>query len=743
MRYIYEAKWIAPPLPVGEAVPVFEKTFAPKKTVQSATLEISAIGIYVARINAQRVGDFIFAPGWTDYRRRVQFQTYDVTDLLQADNVLSVGLAEGWRMHPSHGWFQRKMQGTRTALIAALHIVYADGEEETIVTDDSWDCRESGTRMANMYNGETFDASFSDASSRKAKEVLCDLTGADLACTGVTQFFGNEDVPFPVDVLTPQESEPVREMIRIPAKSVFTTPQGDTVIDFGQNMTGYVEFTVQGEKGHKAVMRCFEVLDKDGNVYTENLRGAQTTVTYYCDGERRTYKPEYTFYGFQYIHLQNWPEDVKAENFTAIVLFTDMKRIGHFECSDPSVNKLFENVVWGQRGNFLDVPTDCPQRDERLGWTGDAQVFCRTATYIYDVRKFFKKWLRDLACGQTADGRVEHVIPAKEWTDGGACGWADAAVICPWQVYQAYNDREVIVEQYASMRGWVDFMRAHAKGGLWQEGGTQFCDWLNLDGEEKQTSRLYLQNAYFLYSTSLLIKTGHILGVDMRTYEDAYAETCKAFHDRFIVDGRITENTQTACAEALTFGFLTDEETKTVASQLAELVRECGHLKTGFLGTPYLLHALSDNGYTELAYDLLLRHEFPGWLYSVDNGATTIWEHWDSRNPDGSMWSPGMNSFNHYAYGSVAQWMFERAAGIWHDEAHPGFNHIVFRPVTDKRLQYVTASLDTPYGKVTSHWEQTDKGYAFTFTVPAGGAATVELPGICEEIGEGTHSFTV
>ena len=724
MDHIYEAKWITSPAACGEAVYALEKTFSVEKAVKRATLQASALGVYVAQINGARVGDQILSPGWTDYRYRVQYQTYDVTGLLGKENCICARVAHGWRMH--RGGWQTNWAGnsiassaSETAFIASLFIEYEDGSTDTILTDGTWACRETGTRMANMYNGETFDATFCETFVRPAAEA-----------------------DYSPKLLTPQENEPVREQIRLSAVRVFTTPQGDTVIDFGQNLTGYVEFSICGEKGHKASIRCFEVLDKDGNVYVENLRAAQTTITYYCDGTRRTFKPEFTFYGFQYLCLHDWPEDVKAENFTAIVLFSDMKRTGYFECSDKDVNRLFENVVWGQRGNFVDVPTDCPQRDERLGWTGDAQVFARTASYIYDVRKFFKKWLRDLSCGQHADGSVEHVIPTLGWMSGGACGWSDAATICPWQIYQTYGDREVLVEQFASMRSWVDYMRTHSTGGLWL-GGDHFADWLNLDGDEAATSKPYLQNAYFLYSNSLLIRTGKLLGIDMTEYEACFDETLAAFRARFIKDGKITENTQTACAEALVFGFLNAEEQKSVASQLASLVEECGHLKTGFLGTPYLLHALSDNGYGKLAYDLLLRHEFPGWLYSVDNGATTIWEHWDSRNPDGSMWDAGMNSFNHYAYGSVAQWMFECAAGIRHDEKDAGFAHVVFSPLTDSRLTYVKASIDTVHGVCASEWRETDGGYTYTFTVPEGVTATVLLPGVREEIGSGTHTYTV
>ena len=733
MDHILNAKWICYPKNVGAAVCEFKKTVKIEKKVVRATLQASAQGVYVAYVNGKRVGNDILTPGWTDFRFRVQYQTYDITDMLTENTVFTAELAQGWRMHKTKGWFERPMKGTNTAFIASVYIEYEDGTEDIIYTDNSWTTCLSATRYSDIYNGETYDADFNDDDYLPARVVTCAFS------TEAEEIKVQKGIEYPTDILCKHEGEFVREKERFAPLSVFTTPNGETVIDFGQNLSGYVEFSIKGDKGHKASIRYFEELDKDGNVYVENLRAAKTTVTYYCDGERRTFKPKFTFFGYRYIHLINWPEEVKAENFVSIAIYSDMKRTGYFECSDKDVNRLFENVVWGQRSNFVDVPTDCPQRDERLGWSGDAQVFARTASLIYDTERFFRKWLHDLSLGQSNDGGVPHVIPNPDWIDNGAMGWADVAVICPWQVYQAYGNSWVLAEQFSSMRKWVDYMRNHSKGGLWLGGG-HFADWLNLDGDTP-TSKPYLQNAYFIYSTSLLIKTGKLLGLDMTEYEQCLKETQKAFRETFMKDGKITENTQTACAEALYFGFLSEEEAASVSKQLNELVEECGHLKTGFLGTPYLLHALSDNGYTKTAYDLLLRHEFPGWLYSVDNGATTIWEHWDSRNPDGTMWSAEMNSFNHYAYGSVAEWLIEKAAGITHDEEHPGFSHVIFKPVTDSRLDFVKASVDTRNGKVASEWKKEADGYKYTFTVPAGVTATVILDGKSTEIGEGTHTI--
>lgn len=406
------------------------------------------------------------------------------------------------------------------------------------------------------------------------------------------------------------------------------------------------------------------------------------------------------------------------------------------------MNKLFKNIIWGQKSNFLDVPTDCPQRDERLGWTGDAQVFVRTASLNFDVERFFKKWLRDLAADQGRDGCVPHVIPNISDDMGGSSAWSDAAVICPWEIYRTYGDKAVLEEQFDSMKAWIDWMRERSENGR-RSGGFHFGDWLGLDSPEGSykgsTPDDLIATTYYKYSTELFIKAAHALGRDVSEYENIPAEAAAAFRREYMENGRVKNATQTACVLALYFD-ITDDRAAT-ATQLNELVKRAGHLETGFVGTPYLLHALSDNGYAETVYDLLLRREYPSWLYPISKGATTVWEHWDGIKPDGTMWSTDMNSFNHYAYGAVADWMYGAAAGINSDPDRPGFEHIIFRPVTDRRLDFVKASIDTRRGTVASEWRRENGRIKYIFTVPEGCCASVIIGGEKHGVGAGTHEF--
>lgn len=406
------------------------------------------------------------------------------------------------------------------------------------------------------------------------------------------------------------------------------------------------------------------------------------------------------------------------------------------------MNRLFKNIIWGQKGNFLDVPTDCPQRNERLGWTGDAQVFVRTASLNFDVERFFKKWLRDLAADQGRDGCVPHVVPNIFDDMGGSSAWSDAAVICPWEIYRTYGDKAVLEEQFDSMKAWIDWMRERSENGK-RSGGFHFGDWLGLDSPEGSykgsTPDDLIATAYYKYSTELFIKAAHALGRDVAEYENIPAEAAKAFRREYMENGRVKNATQAGCVLALCFD-ITDDRAAT-ATQLNELVKRAGHLETGFVGTPYLLHALSDNGYAETAYDLLLRREYPSWLYPISKGATTVWEHWDGIKPDGTMWSTDMNSFNHYAYGAVADWMYGAAAGINSDPDRPGFEHIIFRPVTDRRLDFVKASIDTRRGTVASEWRRENGRIKYIFTVPEGCGASVIIDGEKHEVGAGTHEF--
>lgn len=698
---------------------VYLKNFRCAAKAEKAILKITALGVYEAKLNGERVGDFILAPGWTSYLNRLQVQSYDVTDMLKTENSLEVTVGQGWRAIANKRDGSDFLGYRDTALIAELTIVYADGRTESIVTDSSWTARESKLRYTNIYDGDIYDATFKAGSAR---HCIC--------------------VDLEKDMLIPQEGEKIVEHERMPALQVIKTPAGETVIDFGQNMTGYVEFRIKGTPGAQATISHGETLDRDGNFYNANYRSADAQIKFVCDGEEHIYKSALTFFGFRYIRLENWPDEVKKENFTAIVVHSDIRRTGYFECSDETVNKLFKNIIWGQKSNFLDVPTDCPQRNERLGWTGDAQVFVRTASLNFDVERFFKKWLHDLAADQGRDGCVPHVIPNIFDDMGGSSAWSDAAVICPWEIYRTYGDKKILEDQFDSMKAWIDWMRERSENGK-RSGGFQFGDWLGLDSPEGSykgsTPEELIATAYYKYSTELFIKAAHALGRDVAEYENIPAEAAKAFRREYMENGRVKNATQTACVLALYFD-ITDDRAAT-AAQLNELVKHAGHLETGFVGTPYLLHALSDNGYAETAYDLLLRREYPSWLYPISKGATTVWEHWDGIKPDGTMWSTDMNSFNHYAYGAVADWMYGAAAGINSDPDRPGFEHIIFRPVTDRRLDFVKASIDTRRGTVASEWRRENGRIKYIFTVPEGCGASVIIGGEKHEVGAGTHEF--
>ena len=709
---ILNANWIKAGESMGDVVPVFSKVIEVSDP-EKALISVTSKGVYCLYINGKRVSDYVLAPGWTVYEKRLQYQTYDVTSMLKnGENKIEIGVGFGWMMH------NKTFKDVK--VIASVEI---DGE--VIVTDESWDYASSQTLFSNMYHGETFDTT---------KEIT--VLGKAV--------IDNEESK---DVLIPQEGEIIKEHERISAKEIIVTPSGDTVIDFGQNLTGYVEFKFKGNAGDEFVITHAEVLDKDGEFYIENMRAARNEIKVICNGNERTFKPHYTFQGFRYIKLVGFTDEIKLENFTAIAVYSDMRRTGNFVCSSEMLNKLYHNIIWGQMGNFLDVPTDCPQRDERLGWTGDAEVFVKTASYNFDVYKFFTKWLKDLAADQCLDGKVPHVIPDLGWFDDeknatSSAAWADAATICPWQIYLTYGKKEILENQFESMKKWVDYLNSINTDYLWIQ-DDHFGDWLGLDAEEGSykgsTDMNLIASAYYYYSTSLVIKAGKVLGEDMTEYEEILEKIKASYIKTYLPEGKVVCNTQTACVLTLFFGLCEDKET--VTKQLVDIIKEFGHMTTGFVGTPYLLHALSENGETKVAYDLLLREEYPSWLYSVTQGATTIWEHWDGIKPDGSMWSADMNSFNHYAYGAVGDWMYGVMAGINTDENAPGFKHIIFKPQTDERIDFVEASIDTAYGTVKSEWKKVDGKIVYTFTVPTGAVATAYIGEEKYAIGAGVHKF--
>ncbi|MDR0405643.1 MAG: glycoside hydrolase family 78 protein, partial [Clostridiales bacterium] len=701
-----QAKWIASAFDAGSTCPVFRRAFTSEKAILRAALTITAVGCYNAYINGKRAGNFILAPGWTAYDKRVQVQRYDVSDMLARSNILDIEVGEGWRLGRMTCYSKRVYSPKQPAVIAELEIEYQDHTRETIVSDENFTAAKSQIIFSGIYDGELYDARQREYEWTPAKVI--DLSKASLIW---------------------QEGEIIAEVQRLKPAAVTFTQAGDAIIDFGQNLTGYVEFTTRAPSGTLIELYHAELLGKDGDLYTENLRTAKQRIQYIAGGGTAVYKPRFTFQGFRYVRVENWYGELNPEDFTAIVVHSDLKRVGDFSCSNAKVNKLYQNIVWGQRGNYLDVPTDCPQRDERLGWTGDAQMFIKTAAYNYDVEKFFGKWLNDLRLEQFADGGIPAVIPNVLGKEGASsAAWGDAAVICPWQIYLSYGNKEILARQYDSMRKWVQYIQNQGKQPYLWDTGHQFGDWLALDAPygtyTGATEPALIGTAYFAYSAHLTAKASKVLGYDASRYETLYEKIRAAYNTAFLKDGKLTSDTQTA--HALTIYFDLAEDTRALGERLNTLVKENGNrLQTGFVGTPYLLHALSKTGHHETAYSLLLQEEFPSWLYSVNQGATTVWEHWDGVDDKGKLWSADMNSFNHYAYGAVGDWMYEVMAGIKIDEAHPAFERIIFQPVTDERLEYAEASVETRRGIVSSRWERGGGKVTYTFKVPQGCTADI------------------
>lgn len=727
----WRAQWITPEAagidPGTEAAFLLRKSFVLKSGIASALIYATAAGGYELYANGSRVSDDVLAPGWTSYQHRIQFQTYDVTELLQAgSNAIGICLGDGW-YRGGIGFDDRNFKyGDRRAALLQLHVCYQDGTEEVIVSDASWRCSTGPILYSTIYHGERYDA-------RLEQDGWCGSGFTDRAWTPA------EILPLPMNLLVPQENWATRVTETIRPVSAFITPAGDHVLDMGQNMVGRVRMNVQAPAGTKIVLRHAEVLDKDGNIYFGNLRPAKQLVEYTTKGaEEENYAPHFTFMGFRYVKVEGYPgETLPLDAFTGEVLHSDMEPTGSFETSDSRVNRLQSNILWGQRGNFLDVPTDCPQRDERLGWTGDAQVFISTALFNFQGAPFFTKWLRDLKAEQHPDGGVPFVIPDVAGGDSSAA-WGDAAVICPWTVYQYYGDLRLLSEQYESMKAWVEYIRRQGDHEFLWNTGFHFGDWLGLDAKENSyvgaTPRELVATAYYAYSAGLVREAAKVLGFaeDEAKYAELHRRIVQAFREEFMTKtGRVAAPTQTAHVLALMFGLADEAVRPRVAKDLNDLVVENGyHLTTGFVGTPYLCHALSNHGYHSTAVRLLLQENYPGWLYSVSKGATTIWEHWDSIKPDGSFWSDDMNSFNHYAYGAIGDWMYRKVAGLGMNPTHPAFKRIHIEPLFGaKALTYATATHLSPYGKIGSGWKVDGACIEVNVTIPANTTAEIVLKG--------------
>ncbi len=732
-----------------QPAPLLRTEFTLDGEIASARIYATSLGLYELHLNGQRVGDGQLTPGWTSYKKRIQYQVYDVTDLLQAgDNALGALLGDGW--FRGHLGFQRQrnLYGEHLALLFQLKITYADGRTQTITSNDSWQATTGPIRMTDLYWGEHYDAQQ-------------EKTGWDNAGYDASDWSSVRVLDHPKSVVVAQRGPFVKRQEELRPQRIFTSPNGETILDFGQNMVGWIRLRVSGPAGTTITIRHAEVLDQEGNLYTENLRFAKQELVYTLKGKgEEVYEPHFTFYGFQFIAVAGFPGEPTLDNFTGVVVHSEMTQIGDFTCSNPLINQLQHNILWGQKGNFVDVPTDCPQRDERLGWTGDAQAFIRTACFNLDVAAFFTKWLADLRADTRPDGAVPFVVPdVMTREDGGfsffggsgAAAWSDAVTICPWTLYLSYGDREVLAENYASMVAWVEWMRAKADADLIWRKGFQFGDWLDYRGSfalkpSPVTNDELVGTAFFAYSAALTAQSAAALGntADADKYNALADQVRAAFNREFVTaGGRVGPNSQTAYVLALHFDLLSAENRPLAAARLAEILAENNyHLSTGFVGTPYLCHVLSRYGQTATAYELLNQESFPSWLYPVKKGATTIWERWDGIKPDGSFQDAGMNSFNHYAYGAIGEWLYRTVAGIETDAAAPGYQHTLFQPQPGGGLTHVKATLQSPYGPVESAWALTDNDFRLHVVVPPNARGTVRIPAQqLDQVTEGGQSL--
>ena len=720
----WSAKWIETAEQTNGAVgpvPVFNKSFVVTSQIRSARLYITAHGLYEAKLNGKVIGDHLLTPGWTSYHKRLQYQVYDVTTLLKrGENATEVAVGDGWYRGFLEWNKKRNFYGKEVGLLYQLEILYNDGKKQTVNSDGTWSASFDGPiRSADIYHGETIDTRLSkNISDDKRKEVrVVDYALGNLVAQGGPPVTAHE------------EFHPVK---------FITTPRGETVIDFGQNLVGWVKLNVKGNAGDTIHVEHAEVLDKEGNFYTANLRGARQENKYVLDGTEQELFPHFTFQGFRYAKITGYRGVPDKNNFTAVAIYSDMQQAGSFTTSDSLVNQLQHNIQWGQKGNFVDIPTDCPQRDERLGWTGDAQVFFNTAAFNMDVACFFSKWLLDLKADQYENGRVPSVIPVtQKRANDGSAGWADVATIIPWNFYLAYGDKQLLARQYESMKAWVEYVHGVSKNNLWNS-GSHYGDWLfytmadDRDGKAAITDKYLIAQVFYAASTQNLINAAGVFGKagDVNLYNTLLTEIKAAFNREYVTpSGKLVSNSQTAYALALNFEMLPESLREQAAKRLVDNITSYkDHLTTGFLGTPYLCHVLTRYGYTDIAYKLLLQDTYPSWLYPVKMGATTIWERWDGIKTDSTFQTTSMNSFNHYAYGAIGDWMYKVIAGINQDSSAAGYKRIIIAPQPGGKMKFASGVLETLYGKVQSSWKIEDQYLELDLVIPANTSAIVILP---------------
>lgn len=710
----WQAKWITCDNAIKRH-PVFEKRIEPRQEVAAARLYICGLGLYEASFEGQKIGDEYLTPYSNDYDRWVQYQTYDVTDHLQKGGMLSVALGNGWyKGRFGFSAFEEKgFYGNEWKLLAQLHLRYADGTEEVIGTDESWTVRRNNITFSNLYDGEHRDDTLDELPMEQAQ--LCDA---------------------PKGKLTERMSTPVTVHEVLKPVELIRTPKNELVLDIGQVITGSFILDVNLPKGKKVHIQTGEVMQQ-GCFYNANLRSAKSEYIYISGGEPIRLQPQFTFYGYRYVKIEGI-DDLKPEDFTALALYSHIPQRGTMTTGHKLLNQFLSNVRWGMKDNFLDVPTDCPQRDERMGWTGDTQVFSPTAMFLHDTYSFYAKYLYDVYQEQLdLDGKVPAVVPSAGVVNC-SCVWGDAACIIPWNMYQFYGDKHILADQFESMKAWVDYLtRLDGEDHAWRE-HTHYGDWLALDNMNGNAEAVkgatddgFLANLYYALSAQLVAKAARVL--EDHAAEEKYAtlaarelETVK--REYYSATGRPCINTQTGLLLTLKHDLSPDRDL--VKKMLRQLFDRTGNtLQTGFTGTPLLCNVLSDNGMEDLAWELLLNEGYPGWLREVKLGATTVWERWNSLLDDGTISGISMNSMNHYAYGSVVEWMFRRIAGLNVSENNPGCRHIDLRPLVNWKLQYQQTVYDSPAGEYRSDWKILDANHLELWvTVPFGCTATLVLP---------------
>ena len=719
---------------LGQPAPELRGVLDLPGDIISARLFATAHGVYSARVNGRPVYDSVLAPGWTAYQHRLRYAAFDVTELVTGGaNTLDITLGNGWWRGRFGFLGERAIYGDRLALLAQLEVTTSAGTVHVLSTDDRWRARSTGILADDIYDGSTIDLGHPADAPFDA---------------------GVETSPSDLSVLVAADGPPLRVTETIPATSVTVSPSGKTLVDFGQNAVGWVR--VRAPRGStEVVVRHAEVLEA-GELGTGPLRSARATDTYFLSGEHaEVLEPVFTFHGFRYAEISGI-DDLRAEDVEALVVGSDMERAGWFSSSHDLLNRFHENVVWGMRGNFLDVPMDCPQRDERLGWTGDIQVFAPTATFLFDSAGFLTSWLADLAAEQHNDGSVPHVVPdilRTALTSSPAAAWGDAATVVPWVLWERTGDSGILRRQYPSMKAWVERVLEFTDADNIWRGGFQYGDWLDPtaphdDAAQAKADPDVVATAHLARSAQIVADTAHVLGLhgDAVRFAQVAEDVRNAFQHAFVTPaGRILSDAQTVYAIALQWDLLTDQDQRArAAERLADLVRTSAfRISTGFIGTPVICDALTESGYPDIAFRLLFQTKAPSWLYPVTMGATTVWERWDSLLPDGTINPSGMTSFNHYALGSVVDWVHRRIAGL--APTSPGYRTIAVRPHPPSQLQYATARHITPYGEASVAWTRSQGRFVLDVAVPVGVRADIELPWGAgrSQVGHGVHHFEI